>query len=964
MNIAVNNKFTSGYKVSIFYLILLGIIVSAGWFTTRYLGDKARQEILQFNQSTVLTLSSHFTGEFEHIERSVRVLSGSPLIAPALIFRKDEDIANANSALDRYNSGLDSSVTYLMDSNGMTIASSNRNDPDSFVGKSYQFRPYFIQAMKGDLGRYFAVGVTSLKRGFYASYPVKNVEGRIIGVVVSKKDIDEKEADLSRYPYFFLVDPNGIIFLSSRKDMTLKSLWPISRENRLSLHESGQFGEIGFEAFLPREIADDMEINFHGRGYIASRRVINTEGWSVIIMTSTEKIFLYKFAGVFLSMWIFTLIAIPMIIHYRTFRSAEMLRESEAKYRRIVETANEGICTTDENDIITYVNQRMADMLGHLPEEIIGKPFVYSIFPEDLAGHAERWSHRIQGLSETYERRFRRSDGGECWASVSATPISAKDGRFMGSFAMLTDITERKRAEIELRMSEKRFSRFFSSSPVGTSILSMRDIKFVEVNDVFLKLFGYAREEIIGKNPLDLGIWTNPEDRVKVVEILQREGRVKDFETRFRWKSGEIGDVLFSGEVIEVAGQQYLLGLTHDITERKRTEEERRRLEDRLQRAEKMEALGTLAGGVAHDLNNVLGAVVGYSELLLYDSSESSSAKSKATEILKSGLRAAAIVQDLLTLARRGVSNREVLNLNHIVLESQNSPEFAGISSYHPNIRLKTDLEESLLNVSGSAVHLSKSLMNLVSNAAEAMPQGGLITIKTWNQYLDRPVSGYDEVREGDYVVLCVSDTGEGIPASDMKRIFEPFYTKKVMGRSGTGLGLAVVWGTVKDQQGYINVESQEGKGTVFTLYFPVTREEITSEQVRTSAAEYVGNGESILIVDDVKEQREMACAMLKKLNYTVCSVSGGEEAVEYLKENAVDLVVLDMIMDPGMDGLDTYAKILETYPHQRAIIVSGFSETKRVSRSQALGVGAYVKKPYVLEKLGLAVRKELDRLA
>ena len=227
------------------------------------------------------------------------MVSGSPLIAPALIFRKDEDIANANSALDRYNSGLDSSVTYLMDSNGMTIASSNRNDPDSFVGKSYQFRPYFIQAMKGDLGQYFAVGVTSLKRGFYASYPVKNVEGRIIGVVVSKKDIDEKEADLRRYPYFFLVDPNGIIFLSSRKDMTLKSLWPISRENRLSLHESGQFGEIGFEAFLPREIADDMEINFHGRGYIASRRVINTEGWSVIIMTSTEKIFLYKFAGVF-----------------------------------------------------------------------------------------------------------------------------------------------------------------------------------------------------------------------------------------------------------------------------------------------------------------------------------------------------------------------------------------------------------------------------------------------------------------------------------------------------------------------------------------------------------------------------------------------------------------------------------------------------------------------------------------
>src|SRR5208337_5072237 len=219
MNIATNNKSSSSYKVSIFYLVLLCIVAGSGWFTTRYLGDKARQEILQFNESTILTHSSHIISEFDHIEKEVRVLSGSPLIAPALISRKDEDIANANSALDRYNSGLDSSVSYLIDSNGVTIASSNRNDRDSFVGKSYQFRPYFIQARKGAPGLYFALGVTSLKRGFYASYPVKDSKGQIIGVVVVKKDIDEKEADLSRYPYLFLVDPNGIIFLSSRKEM-------------------------------------------------------------------------------------------------------------------------------------------------------------------------------------------------------------------------------------------------------------------------------------------------------------------------------------------------------------------------------------------------------------------------------------------------------------------------------------------------------------------------------------------------------------------------------------------------------------------------------------------------------------------------------------------------------------------------------------------------------------------------
>jgi CheY-like chemotaxis protein len=252
--------------------------------------------------------------------------------------------------------------------------------------------------------------------------------------------------------------------------------------------------------------------------------------------------------------------------------------------------------------------------------------------------------------------------------------------------------------------------------------------------------------------------------------------------------------------------------------------------------------------------------------------------------------------------------------------------------------------------------------MNLLSNAAEAISDQGEVTLLTENRYLDKPIAGYDEIREGDYVVLGVSDTGKGISAQDMGKIFEPFYTKKVMGRSGTGLGLAVVWGTVKDHGGYIDVRSEEGKGSVFTLYFPVTREEKAKDQPSIPAESYRGRGESILVVDDVKEQRELATAMLSRLGYRVSSVSSGEEAVTYLKANRVDLLVLDMIMDPGMDGLETYQKVLEINPKQKAIIVSGFSETDRVKKAQELGAGAYVKKPYVQEKIGLATRRELDK--
>jgi two-component system cell cycle sensor histidine kinase/response regulator CckA len=222
--------------------------------------------------------------------------------------------------------------------------------------------------------------------------------------------------------------------------------------------------------------------------------------------------------------------------------------------------------------------------------------------------------------------------------------------------------------------------------------------------------------------------------------------------------------------------------------------------------------------------------------------------------------------------------------------------------------------------------------------------------------------TGYDDVAAGDYVILTVSDTGVGISSEDMERIFEPFYTKKVMGRSGTGLGMAVVWGTVKDHTGYIDIESTEGKGTTFTLYFPATREEVAKDQSPVSIEDYRGKGESIVVVDDVEEQREIASRILKKLGYSVTSVSSGEEAVDYLTDNSADLLVLDMIMEPGIDGLETYRRITEFHPKQRAIIVSGFSETDRVKEAQRLGAGVYVKKPYLLEKIGLAVRDELDR--
>lgn len=394
---------------------------------------------------------------------------------------------------------------------------------------------------------------------------------------------------------------------------------------------------------------------------------------------------------------------------------------------------------------------------------------------------------------------------------------------------------------------------------------------------------------------------------------------------------------------------------------RKRIADEKRELKEKLILSEKMEAIGRLAGGVAHDLNNVLSAIVSYPELLLMKLPEESTMRKPLLTVKESGQRAAAIVQDLLTLARRGVEVNEVVNWNNIIRDYMKSPVFERLKASHPNIQIEVKLEKNLLNIEGSPVHLTKTLMNLCSNAVEAMPKGGTITLATCNLFQDKEFEDYDLT---NYVVVSITDTGIGIAKQDLKRIFEPFYTKKEMGISGTGLGMTIVWNTVHDHNGYINLSSEVGKGTIFELYFPVIHAIISKKKKTISIEEFKGNGERILVIDDMLEQREILNVLLTELGYSVICVPGGEEAVNYIEEHGeeVMLLILDMIMGNGMDGLDTFKKILKLKPGIKAIIASGFSETARVKEAMKLGAGAYIRKPYTLEKIGLAIKKELEK--
>ncbi len=659
----------------------------------------------------------------------------------------------------------------------------------------------------------------------------------------------------------------------------------------------------------------------------------------------------------------------------------------------------------DAEEIYLDCNTAFALHMGLAKDEIIGKTD-FDIFP---LAEAELY-HRNDRLTLNHEKqRYDEEwivcpDGRRVLIEMCRTPYYGPDGKLLGVIGVGRDITDRKNIEdqsqymtaklqqmvaertVELRKTNLALQREINERKKTEAALRASEERFRslvettsdwvwEVNDnaVFTyaspkvkALLGYEPDEVLGKKPFDFMPPDEAQRLAKLTDaIIMSHEPLAGLENINLCKDGRKVVLETSGVPI-FDGEGNLLsyrGIARDITDRKRAEAERLQLEHRLNRAEKMEALGTLAGGVAHDLNNVLGVLVGYSELLLERLPEGNPLRSYASGILQSSERGATIIQDLLTLGRRGVAVSEVVNLNRVITDYFESPEFERLKAYHPYVTFENDLEENLSNVKGSPVHLEKTIMNLVSNASEAISGEGEVIVRTKNCYVDKPIGGYHDVREGDYVVLTVSDNGRGISASDIKKIFEPFYTKKVMGRSGTGLGLAVVWGTVKDHDGYIDAQSEDGNGSTFTIYLPATREELTGDEQRTSPEHYTGGGETILVVDDVKEQREVAGSMLTRLCYKVEAVSSGEEAIAYLKAGRADVIVLDMIMDPGMDGLETYRRVLAVNPKQKAIIVSGFSETDRVKKALELGAGAYVRKPYLLERIGLAIKGELAKV-
>jgi PAS domain S-box-containing protein len=615
-----------------------------------------------------------------------------------------------------------------------------------------------------------------------------------------------------------------------------------------------------------------------------------------------------------------------------------------------------------------YVSERSEEIFGLTgDQDQYFLQFAERLMPEQRAAFLASIEHAVRTVSPwEFEGEFARPDGETIWFRGISRP--SERGEEIIFNGLLLDVTHQKRTEAALQQSEEQY-RFLAES-IQDVIWSMDlNFNFTYVSPAVENILGWTVEDVcsIGLE----GIM--PEDTLEAfrsvfthryADSVARDDFSRSLtmeQTLWHKQKTKVWVENTAAFLCDQEGLPYgVIGVTRDITQRRQALLEKEELQQKLERARKMEALGLLAGGVAHDLNNVLSGIVSYPSLMLMKLPPDSPLRDNLTKMKSSGEKAAEIVQDLLTLARRGVRAHEVLNINQVIREHLKSADYLHLRAEHPGVQVVTELAPDLLSIEGSPLHLKKALMNLVANAFEAQPGGGSIRVETQNRYIDRPLKGYEDIEKGEFVVLRVSDDGHGMEADEVDRIFEPFYTRKKMGRSGTGLGMAVVWGTIQDHQGYIHVKSAPSQGTRFDLYFPVTRQAVLVPQPGPELADLQGNGQTILVIDDDREQLAIAVKILEALNYRATAVSSGEAALEFLQAQSADLLLLDMIMPGGLDGLETYRAVLKTHPHQKAFVVSGYAETKRVQETQRLGAAGFISKPYNVETMARCIREAL----
>jgi len=648
---------------------------------------------------------------------------------------------------------------------------------------------------------------------------------------------------------------------------------------------------------------------------------------------------------------------IPAIVLRERDRTLAKLRESEDRFNLAILGTSDGLWDWDIFSGKIFFAPRFLELVGYAgcaEEEFprIRATVLDHMHPEDrdravkaMESHLDRRvpydaEYRLQTRSGEY--RWFRSRGQAVWDEI---------GRAVRMAGSIRDITKAKQAERALQESEEKFSRAFGASPNGICISEVETGRLMEVNEAYCELYGYRREEVVGRSSVELGIFKTPEVRKHFVRTLTECGSVRDLEMATYRSDGQMRLVTVSAEPIQLGASPCIVSVIHDITERKRTEEQFRQ-------AQRMDAIGQLAGGIAHDFNNMLAVIQMQTSMMLTDLELEEHAKEDLRNIMAAAEKSANLTRQLLTFSRQSVPRTENLDLVEVIS--------AVIKLLRrvlgENISLETRFASSLPLVKADPGMIEQVIMNLSINARDAMPRGGRLEVDLDACEIDAARAEQHSAVPGTFVRLLISDTGCGIPRDQVSRIFEPFFTTKKVGE-GTGLGLATAFGIVQQHRGWIEVDSEVGRGTAFTVYLPALEAGAVASGPAVATQKVRGGNERILLVEDDATVRELTRHVLEKYGYVVREATTPEEALQVRDGDgdAVDLLVTDIIMPGEMNGRELADELTGRQPGLKVMYVSGYSHEVLDHRLRIEQRRGFLQKPFTALQLASSVRRCLD---
>ena len=630
-------------------------------------------------------------------------------------------------------------------------------------------------------------------------------------------------------------------------------------------------------------------------------------------------------------------------------RARHDLEASEKKYRRIVDTAREGIWVIDGHARTTFANRALEDMLGRVPGDMLGRSLFEFVDRADHARVAEGLEQRRRGVSERRDQRYLRKDGSTLWVLMEASPLTDDAGQYAGALAMVTDVTDRRRAEDALRASEARYRLLFDNSPLPIWLTDVQSLRFMAVNQAACQLFGYSQSEFLALEVVHL-LTSVEADQLRADIGAALPGKAHHAIRRPLKKSGVAVDVATTAQTFEIDDRVVALVIAQDMSERNR-------LEAQLAQSRKMEAIGILAGGIAHDFNSLLSIMVTYSTFALDALKDGDPLREDIEQVAKAGDRAVSLTRQLLAFSRQQILAPTILDLN------------ATVSSIEPMLRrlvgetidISLVSEPALGRVSADPGQIEQVIMNLVVNARDAMPAGGELTIETANVSVAEgasPLGG--GLQPGHYVLLAVTDTGAGIDAATRERIFEPFFTTKELGK-GTGLGLSTVLGIVQQSGGHLEMQSELGRGTRFEVYLPSV-DRLASPVAALPTASGVRGHETVLVVEDDEQVRNLTRAILRRNGYQVLVASNGGEAFLISEQHSapIHLLLTDVVM-PRMNGRQLAERLSDARPEMKVLFMTGYTDDAVVRQGVLDADIALLQKPITPDALARRVRAVLD---